>query len=202
MNASLFWFTDEQWAKIKPHLPTNQPGPERGDDRRILSGIMHVQRSGCRWKDCPSEYGPHKTIYNRFARWSARGIWQNLLAAVAGDRDVRARIIRLTRLGIRVFRLGGIFRQLQYYILREIRQLLSTSEDKKSRKSISEVQVLACWLIQIGQEFRYAGRVLPWWCRCGHRLALAWLRGQPVLLRSLGELVKWTPSLGPPGPIS
>src|SRR6266853_289715 len=49
----------------------NQPArPERKDDRRILSGIMHVQRAGCRWKDCPSEYGPHKTLYNRFVRWS------------------------------------------------------------------------------------------------------------------------------------
>src|ERR1700684_2609186 len=70
MNASLFWFSDAQWAKIEPHLPRNQPGPARKDDRRILSGIMHVQRSGCRWKDCPPEYGPAKTIYNRFARWS------------------------------------------------------------------------------------------------------------------------------------
>ena len=79
--------SDEQWAKVEPHLPINQREPERHDDRRILSGIMHVQRSGCRWKDCPSEYGPHKTIYNRFARWSERGIWQNLMAAVAGERD-------------------------------------------------------------------------------------------------------------------
>src|SRR5262245_30442805 len=75
MGANLFWFDDEQWAKIKPHLPTNQPGPARKDDRRILSGIMHVLKTGCRWVDCPKEYGPHKTIYNRFARWS-RGIWQ------------------------------------------------------------------------------------------------------------------------------
>jgi transposase len=87
MNASLFWFSDEQWAKIEPQLPRNQRGPARDDDRRILSGIMHVQRSGCRWKDCPPEYGPHKTIYNRFARWSERGIWQKLLASVAGAQD-------------------------------------------------------------------------------------------------------------------
>lgn len=83
MSTDLFWFSDEQWAKIVPHLPSNQPGPERKDDRRILSGIMHVQKVGCRWKDCPAEYGPHKTIYNRFARWSERGIWQNIFAAVA-----------------------------------------------------------------------------------------------------------------------
>jgi transposase len=62
-------------------LPVNQPGPERKDDRRILSG-------GCRSKDCPSEYGPHKTIYNRFAQWSERGVWQKMFAAVAGDPDV------------------------------------------------------------------------------------------------------------------
>ena len=61
MSADLFWFDDEQWSKVEPHLPTNQRGPERHDDRRILSGIMHVQKVGCRWKDCPSEYGPHKT---------------------------------------------------------------------------------------------------------------------------------------------
>jgi transposase len=67
MDANLFWFNDEQWAKIVPHLPTNLPGPERKDDRRILSGIMHVLKVGCRWQDCPKEYGPHKTIYNRFS---------------------------------------------------------------------------------------------------------------------------------------
>src|SRR5215475_5636608 len=83
MSTDLFWFNDEQWSKVEPHLPTNQRGPERHDDRRILSGIMHVQKVGCRWKDCPAEYGPHKTIYNRFARWSERGIWQNIFAAVA-----------------------------------------------------------------------------------------------------------------------
>jgi transposase len=48
---------------------------------------MHVQRSGCRWKDCPREYGPAKTVYNRFARWSERGIWQKMFSAVAGEPD-------------------------------------------------------------------------------------------------------------------
>ena len=83
MESHLFWFNDEQWAKIEPHLPANQPGPERKDDRLILSGIMHVLKVGCRWVDCPAAYGPHKTIYNRFARWSERGIWQKIFAAVA-----------------------------------------------------------------------------------------------------------------------
>jgi transposase len=83
VQSHLFWFNDEQWAKIAPHLPTNQPGPERKDDRLILSGIIHVLKVGCRWVDCPREYGPHKTIYNRFARWSELGIWQKIFEAVA-----------------------------------------------------------------------------------------------------------------------
>ena len=92
MNPNMFWFSDEQWSKIEPHLPTNQPGPERKDDRRILSGIMHVMKVGCRWQDCPPEYGPHKTIYNRFARWSERGIWQNIFKAVAEPTDDPQRV--------------------------------------------------------------------------------------------------------------
>jgi transposase len=87
MDSNLFWFTDEQWSKVVPHLPTNQPGPERKDDRRILSGIMHVLKIGCRWQDCPKEYGPHKTVYNRFARWSERGVWQKIFECVAAPAD-------------------------------------------------------------------------------------------------------------------
>jgi len=87
MAGNLFWFSDDQWAKIEPHLPRNQRGPERKDDRRILSGIVHVLKVGCRWQDCPSDYGPHKTVYNRFARWSERGIWQKIFEAVATPDD-------------------------------------------------------------------------------------------------------------------
>jgi transposase len=92
MSAGLFWFSDEQWSKIEPHLPTNQQGPKRADDRRILSGIMHVQKIGCRWKDCPDTYGPAKTIYNRFARWSEKGIWQKIFAAVAALPDTPGQV--------------------------------------------------------------------------------------------------------------
>jgi transposase len=69
MRSNLFWLDDGQWRQIEPHLPTDVRGKERADDRRVISGILHVLRSGCRWKDCPPEYGPHTTIYNRFARW-------------------------------------------------------------------------------------------------------------------------------------
>jgi transposase len=80
--ASLFWLSDEAWGAIEPHLPKNQPGARRVDDRRVISGILHVLKVGCRWCDCPAEYGPSTTVYNRFNRWSRRGFWLKLLDAL------------------------------------------------------------------------------------------------------------------------
>ena len=85
MRKNLFWLSDEQWGRIEPHLPTDVRGVERKDDRRVISGIIHVLKSGCRWQDCPPEYGPYTTIYNRFARWAERGIWENLFRKLAGS---------------------------------------------------------------------------------------------------------------------
>src|SRR3546814_4910000 len=75
MSRSLFWLSDEAWLAIEPYLPRNQPGARRVDDRRVISGILHVLKSGCRWCDCPADYGPSTTVYNRFNRWSRRGFW-------------------------------------------------------------------------------------------------------------------------------
>jgi transposase len=73
--AGEFWLSDGAWAAIEPLLPKNQPGARRVDDRRVIGGIVHVLKAGCRWKDTPSLYGPPTTIYNRFNRWSRRGLW-------------------------------------------------------------------------------------------------------------------------------
>ena len=79
---ALFWLSDVAWAAIEPHLPKNQPGARRVDDRRVISGILHVLKVGCRWCDCPSDYGPSTTVYKRFNRWSRRGFWLKLLDAL------------------------------------------------------------------------------------------------------------------------
>jgi transposase len=85
VSKNLFWLSDEQWERIERHLPTDVRGVKRADDRRIISGIVHVLKTGCRWRDCPPEYGPPTTIYNRFVRWARRGIWQNLFRELAGN---------------------------------------------------------------------------------------------------------------------
>ena len=85
MRRNLFWLSDEQWKRIERHLPTDVRGVERVDDRRVISGIVHVLKSGCRWCDCPPDYGPPTTIYNRFVRWARRGVWENLFRELAGS---------------------------------------------------------------------------------------------------------------------
>ena len=88
--SEMYWLSDEAWAAIEPHLPYGRPGAPRVDDRRVISGILHVLKSGCRWRDCPADYGPRTTIYNRYNRWARQGIWRRLferLAATGGIPD-------------------------------------------------------------------------------------------------------------------
>lgn len=85
--ADGFWLNETQFDRIRPHLPNKTRGVARVDDRRVISGIIHVLQSGCRWCDAPGSYGPHKTLYNRFVRWAEKGIWDKLfhhLAAAGG----------------------------------------------------------------------------------------------------------------------
>ncbi len=81
-----FWLSDAQWAAVKPLLP-RLGGKPRVDDRRVISGILHRYREGLRWRTIPAEYGPRTTLFNRWNRWSEKGIWQALLAALAGCGD-------------------------------------------------------------------------------------------------------------------
>lgn len=45
MRYNLFWLTDDQWQRIAPFLPTDIPGKDRVDDRRVISGILHVLKT-------------------------------------------------------------------------------------------------------------------------------------------------------------
>ena len=83
MSGDLFWLSEAQFAKVAPFLPTDTRGVPRVDDRRVISGIIHVLKSGCRWIDAPSAYGPRKTLYNRFVRWADKGVWVGLFEALA-----------------------------------------------------------------------------------------------------------------------
>ena len=78
-----FWLSDRQFAQLRPLLPRKVRGVPRVDDRRVISGIIHVLQSGCRWRDAPPSYGPYKTLYNRFVRWTRKGVWDGVFAQLA-----------------------------------------------------------------------------------------------------------------------
>ena len=61
---------------------------DEGAIRRVVSGIVHMIRSGARWRDCPPEYGPYTTVYNRFNRWNRQGVWSGIFYALKGRSDV------------------------------------------------------------------------------------------------------------------
>ena len=82
---SEYELTDLDWSAIKPVLPNKPRGVPRVDDRRVLSGIFFILRSGTPWRNMPEKYGPHMTCYNRYIRWRRAGIWDRIVAAMAED---------------------------------------------------------------------------------------------------------------------
>jgi len=69
---------DEQMECLRPFFLESH-SKSRVDDRRVLSDIIFVNRNGLRWRDAPREYGPHKTLYNRWKRWRDTGIFMRMM---------------------------------------------------------------------------------------------------------------------------
>ncbi|GGO91335.1 IS5 family transposase [Stakelama pacifica] len=80
--SEVWLLSEAQMRRIEPYFPLSH-GIPRVDDRRIVSGIIFVIRDGLRWRDAPAAYGPHKTIYNRFIRWSRLGVFNRIFAELA-----------------------------------------------------------------------------------------------------------------------
>ena len=85
MSDHHFWLSKAQFERLKPLLPNKPRGVPRVDDRRVISGIVQVIRNGMMWKDAPPVYGPHKTLYNRFVRWSKAGVFDRIFAELASE---------------------------------------------------------------------------------------------------------------------
>ncbi|WP_406622275.1 IS5 family transposase [Pararhodobacter zhoushanensis] len=82
--SNLFWLTDAQMARLQPFFPKSH-GKPRVDDRRVLSGIIFINRNGLRWCDAPKEYGPPKTLYNRWKRWGDKGVFARMMEGLASE---------------------------------------------------------------------------------------------------------------------
>lgn len=82
--SNLFWLTDAQMDRLRPFFPKSH-GKPRVDDRRVLSGIIFINRNGLRWCDAPREYGPPKTLYNRWKRWGDMGVFARMMEGLASE---------------------------------------------------------------------------------------------------------------------
>lgn len=89
--------TDEEWSKIEPFLPKKRskgfPGRPRCDDRMIIEGILWVHRTGAPWRDLPVEFGPWRTVYSRFSRWTKTGIWKHIWLSLKKTKRTGSRIL-------------------------------------------------------------------------------------------------------------
>jgi len=81
--ADVFWLSQAQFERLEPLLPKDTRGVARVDDRRVISGIVHVLMSGGRGAAAPPVYGPRKTLYNRFVRWAKKGVWRGAFETLA-----------------------------------------------------------------------------------------------------------------------
>lgn len=82
--TNLFWLTDAQMARLQPFFPKSH-GKPRVDDRRMQSGIIFINRNGLRWRDAPREYGPSKTLHNRWKWWSDKGVFAQMMDGLAAE---------------------------------------------------------------------------------------------------------------------
>ena len=80
---------EDQWVRIE-HLLPGKPA-DRGrtarDNRRFVEAVLWILRTGCPWRDLPSEFGPWNSVYKRFSRWSVSGIWHTIFEELATDGD-------------------------------------------------------------------------------------------------------------------
>jgi transposase len=80
---------DELWEVVEPLIPKVErryryPGRKRVPDRRTLTGILFVLKTGIAWEDLPQEIGCGSgvTCWRRLRDWQEQGVWQRLHEAL------------------------------------------------------------------------------------------------------------------------
>ena len=89
---------DEQWTKMAPHLIGTERtrGTSGRDNRLFVEAVLWIVRTGSPWRDLPDVFGAWNSIFRRFSRWSAKGVWWRLFEAISGDPDFEYLIVDST----------------------------------------------------------------------------------------------------------
>jgi len=83
------WLRDDQFERIAGLLPgkASDPGRTAANNRLFVEAVLWIARTGSPWRDLLSEFGSWNSIYQRFARWSRRGVWHQIFAKLAQHAD-------------------------------------------------------------------------------------------------------------------
>lgn len=84
--------TDDQWRRLEPLLPKARRGPQAQDRRRIVNGILWLDKTGAPWRDLPERYGPWRTVASQYYRWLHAGVWERVLAVLQAQGDQRGQV--------------------------------------------------------------------------------------------------------------
>ena len=114
--SRLFWLTEDQVERISPFFPKER-GVGRANDRKVLSGIIYVIKNGLQWADAPIEYGPHKTLYNRFRRWSENGVFERIFEELAKPQDDAGSVLMIDATHLKAHRHLGNFKLRRFLIV-------------------------------------------------------------------------------------
>lgn len=89
---------DSQWARMAPHIIGDERsrGTSGQDNRRFVEAVLWIVRTGAPWRDLPEAFGHWNSVFRRFSRWSAKGIWHRIFAAMAEDPDFEYLILDST----------------------------------------------------------------------------------------------------------
>ncbi len=80
--------SDEQWDKVQQILDRDRGRGRPGkNNRRFIEAVLWWRRTGIPWRDLPDEFGPWKTVFNRFDNWSKKGNWNRLFESLKTDVD-------------------------------------------------------------------------------------------------------------------
>jgi len=91
-NRRRYEVSDSEWEVLKDLLPserTGKPGRPSSDNRTALNGILWIAKSGAPWRDLPERYGSWSTLYDKFARWSALGVFEQIFNSLNVDCDTK-----------------------------------------------------------------------------------------------------------------
>lgn len=102
--------SEEQWNRIKELLPPERKtgkGRPAKENRIMLNGIIYWLNTGIPWRDLPERFGPWKSVYTRFRRWSIQGVWQKVLAALIEQDIVDETTLMLDSTTIKVHQHGS-----------------------------------------------------------------------------------------------